>query len=101
MVPRLQISAHDINRAIRSFRDRDDLFAEVDGDTLRLDVARGPGEVVRKFLPRGHWGAVVDEGYETALRVEIVQEGYRGLGVAKSRKIFEPTFADGLNIRAD
>ena len=75
MLPRLQISAHDIDRTIWSFRDRDDLFAKADGDTLGLDVVRGPGEVVGEFLPGGYWRAVINEGYETALRVEIVQEG--------------------------
>ena len=77
MLSCLQISAHDIDRAIWSFRDCDDLFAEVDRDTLRLDVARSPGKVITKFLPRGYWRAVINEGYKTAFRVEIVQEGYR------------------------
>jgi len=101
MLPCLQILAHDIDHAIRPSRDCDDLLAEVDRDTLRLDVLRGPSEVVGEFLPRGYWRAVVNKGSKTALGVEVVQEGYRRLGVAESREILEPAFADGLNISAD
>ena len=77
MLPCLQISAYDIDRAIWSFRDRNDLLAEVYGDTLRLDVVRGPGEIVGEFLPRGYLRAIINEGYKATLRVQIVQEGYR------------------------
>ena len=90
MFPCLQISAHNIDRAIWSFRDRDDLLAEVDRDAFRLDVVRGPGEVISEFLPGGYRRAIINEGNQAALRVEIVQKGYRRLGVAKGRKILEP-----------
>ena len=77
MLPRLQVSTHDIDSTVRSFRDCDDLFTEVDRDTLGLDVTRGPGEVVSEFLPCGYRRAIINEGKETALRVEVIQEGYR------------------------
>lgn len=101
MFPCLQISAHDIDRAVRPPRDCDDLLAEVDRNALRLDILRGPSEVVGELLPRRYWRIVVNEGNETALRVEVVQEGYRRLGIAESREVLEPAFADGLNISAD
>jgi len=101
VLPCLQISAHDINSVARPFWDCNYLLTEVDRDALGLDVARGPSEVVGEFLPRGYQGAVVNEGDKTALGVEVVQEGYRRLGVAKSREILEPAFAGGLDISMD
>lgn len=101
MFARFQISADDVDRAIRPLGDRDDLLTEVDGDTLGLDIVRSPREVVREFLPRGYRRADIDEGHETALRVEIVQESYRRLGVSKSREVLDPAFVDGLYIRTD
>ena len=61
MLARFQISTHNVNRAIRALGNCDDLLAEVHGDTLGLDVIRGPIEVVGEFLPRGYRRADINE----------------------------------------
>ena len=71
------------------------MLAEVDRDTLGLNITRGPSKIVGKFLPRGYLRAVVNEGDEATFRVEIVYEGDRRLRVSKGRKILKPTFANG------
>lgn len=53
------------------FGDRHDLMAEIDADAFPLNVFRGPKEIVRELLSRGHGAASVDETQQAVLGVQV------------------------------
>ena len=55
------------------------------------DVVGGPGKIIGIFFASGREAAAVDEGEQSALRMEVGEERDGGLGRAQGRKILQET----------